>query len=313
MKNCLYCYLPLDNDKWGFHQACSKKFFGQNEPPDLPYDESNMEELAGRLIHQQTTLTGVQPKISLNLALSDLKSEPKKFTIVGLWGDYILKPPTPHYTQLPEVEDTTMHLASIAGIRVVPHCLIRLKSGNLAYITRRIDRTKSGKLAMEDMCQLTERLTEEKYHGSYEQVGKALLKYSSNPILDLVNYFELLVFSFVTGNSDMHLKNFSLIEKQGNGFMLAPAYDLIATTLVNPEDNEEMALTLNGKKNKINRSDFESVFRSFGADSKQQSNIFGKMEKAKTAWINFIGQSFLSKQFQDQYIDIIQERMNRLS
>ncbi len=312
MKNCLYCYLPLEDEKRDFHEVCCKKFFGQTEQPELPYDESNMEELAARLIHSQTTLTGVQPKISLNLAISEERNKPKRFTIVGLLGDFILKPPSPHYPQLPEVEDITMHLASIAGINVVPHSLIRLKSGNLAYITRRIDRSIFGKLAMEDMCQLTERLTEDKYRGSYEQIGKVLLKYSSNPLLDLINYSELLVFSFVTGNSDMHLKNFSLIEKPENGFSLSPAYDLIATTLVNPEDKEEMALTLNGKKKKIKRSDFETVFISFGLDSKQQANIFGKMAKAESEWKNFIGRSFLSQDFQNQYTAIIQERITRL-
>jgi serine/threonine-protein kinase HipA len=127
-------------------------------------------------------------------------------------------------------------LASIVKINVVPHSLIRMQNGGLAYITKRIDRTKNGKLHMEDMCQLTERLTEDKYNGSYEQIGKAILKYSSNPGLDLVNFFELLLFYFLTGNADMHLKNFSLIRQPGLGTVLSPAYDLVATALVNPAD-----------------------------------------------------------------------------
>src|SRR5690606_38986653 len=141
---------------------------------------------------------------------------------------YILKPPTPHYQQLPEVEDLTMHLAALAKIKTVPHSLIRLQSGKLAYITKRIDRTKKGKLHMEDMCQLTERLTEHKYQGSYEQIAKAILKYSALPGLDLVNFFELVVFSFLTCNADMHLKNFSLIQQPGMGMVFSPAYDLVA-------------------------------------------------------------------------------------
>lgn len=162
MKKCLACYLPLYEDEIDFHPACSKRLFGQSIPPVIPYSEEQMEELAIRVIKSQITVTGVQPKLSLEIAKGSNKQEPARFTIVGLWGGYILKPPTPDYPQLPEVEDLTMHLAGIAKINVVPHSLIRLKSGNPAYITRRIDRSKQGKLAMEDMCQLTERLTEDK-------------------------------------------------------------------------------------------------------------------------------------------------------
>jgi serine/threonine-protein kinase HipA len=206
MKRCLYCYEPLSENEIDFHSTCCKKIFGQTTPPELPYTENQMEELALQVVKNQTTLTGVQAKLSLELTPSE-KGEEKRFTIVGLWGDYILKPPTKNFNQLPEVEDLTMHLGAIAKIKMVPHSLIRLQSGNLAYITKRIDRIKGQKLLMEDMCQLTERMTENKYHGSYEQIAKVLLKHSTNPGLDLVNFFEQVLFSFLTGNADMHLKN----------------------------------------------------------------------------------------------------------
>ncbi len=215
-----------------------------------------------------------------------------RFTIVGLWGGYILKPPTPDYPHLPEVEDLTMHLAAIAKIKVVPHSLIRLQSGSLAYITKRIDRVKKSKLHMEDMCQITERLTEDKYYGSHEQVAKAIQKYSATPGLDLVNFFELLLFCFLTGNADMHLKNFSLIQQSGLGMVLSAGYDLVATALVNPADDEDLALTLNGKKKKINRRDFETAFKTSKLDEKQQQNIFMKMEKSKPKWLACIETSF---------------------
>jgi serine/threonine-protein kinase HipA len=224
-----------------------------------------------------------------------------------------LKPPTPHYTQLPEVEDLTMHLASIAKIKVVPHSLIRLASGNLAYITKRIDRVKKGKWHMEDMCQLTEKLTEDKYRGSHEQVAKAILKYSASPGLDVVNFFEMVLFSFLTGNADMHLKNFSLLHRPDIGPVLAPAYDLVATTLVHPSDDEDLALTLNGKKKKINRNDFTTAFTTLGLDSKQQENIFKKMEKAKASWLEFIGYSFLNNDMRLAYTNLIQNRFARLN
>ncbi|MFA6950362.1 MAG: HipA domain-containing protein, partial [Lentimicrobiaceae bacterium] len=242
-KRCLYCYLPLKADDIDFHTKCSRKMFEEPVAPSLQYSEENIEEIAKQVIQSQTTVTGVQPKLSLHITNGDNQNDPKRFTIVGLWGGYILKPPSLYYPQLPEVEDVTMHLAEIAKIAVVPHSLIRMKSGSLAYITRRIDRVKKAKLLMEDMCQLTGRMTEDKYHGSYEQIAKAIQKYSANPGLDVINFFELVLFSFLTGNSDMHLKNFSLIKTPEIGYMLTPAYDLVATVLVNPADDEDLALT----------------------------------------------------------------------
>lgn len=206
-----------------------------------------------------------------------------------------------------------MHLADIANISVVPHSLIRLKSGKLAYITKRIDRYKHGKIQMEDMCQLTEKLTEDKYHGSYEQIARIILKYSANPGLDVVNFFEQVLFSFITGNSDMHLKNFSLISQPGIGPVLTPAaYDLVATVLVNPADDEVLALTLNGKKKKIKRKDFITAFNNLKLDNRQQENTFRKMERARNSWAEFIDISFLTDDIKAQYKGVIGERFARI-
>lgn len=313
MRRCLYCYQQLAENEVDFHSACCRKIFGQPTPPELSYTETQMEELAFQVVRSKVTITGVQPKISLNISSGQNKNEPKRFTIVGLWGGYILKPPTQYYPQLPEVEDLTLHLASIAKIEVVPHSLIRLKSGKLAYITKRIDRTKSGKIHMEDMCQLTEKLTEDKYHGSYEQIAKTILNFSANPGLDVVNFFEQVLFSFLTGNADMHLKNFSLIRKPGTGTILSPAYDMVATTLVNPSDDEDLALTLNGKKKKIRLNDFITAFNTLKLDAKQQENIFKKMERARNKWMEFIDISFLSNDFKAMYKHLIQDRFTRIS
>ena len=309
---CLYCYQKLNKDEYDFHPTCSKKMFGVPLSPILPYSEDKMEELAKEVIQSQTTVTGVQPKLSLHLALDKQPDHVKRFTIVGMWGGYILKPPTAHYMHLPEVEDLTMHLATITKIAVVPHSLIRLASGNLAYITGRVDRIRKTKLHMEDMCQLTERLSEDKYQGSYEQIAKVLTKFSVNPGLDVVNFFEIVLFSFLTGNADMHLKNFSLIHQPQTGPLLSPAYDLIATALVNPADNEELALTLNGKKKKIKRSDFIAAFNSLKLEEKQQINIFKKMENAKPKWFDFIEISFLNDELKGSYKALIAERFQRI-
>ncbi len=312
MSRCLFCYQHLTAALQDFHPSCSKKFFGQLVPPVLPYSENDLEPLATEVIRSQTAITGVQAKLSLHISDEKKVGTEKRFTIVGLWGGYILKPPTPFYPQLVEVEDLTMHLAHIAKIKTAPHSLIRLQSGSLAYITKRIDRTIKGKLAMEDMCQLTERLTEDKYLGSYEQLAKTIRKYSATPGLDVVNLFELVLFSFLTGNSDMHLKNFSLLEQKGLGMVLSPAYDLVNTALVNPSDDEEMALTLNGKKKNLKKQDFVAAMNTQKVDEKQQQNIFNKIDKALPLWMDFIDVSFLSEGFKQQYKAIINERIGQL-
>lgn len=312
MNRCLYCYKPLSKEEYDFHPACCKKIFGDKNPPQLPYAENQLEDLAKEVIKSHTAVTGVQPKLSLHLSNGNESRKTKKFTIVGLWGGYILKPASPNYPQLPEVEDLTMHLANIAKIKVVPHSLIRLASGNLAYITKRIDRIKMGKLHMEDMCQLTEWLTEDKYVGSYEQIAKAITKYSVTPGLDVINYFEIVLFSFLTGNADMHLKNISLIQQPGLGMVLSPAYDLLATSIVNPNDDEDLALTLNGKKKKIKRADFIAAFNTMNLDAKQQDNIFNKMLKSKSAWIQQIDNSFISEDFKSMYQSLLVERFSRI-
>ena len=309
---CLFCYLPLADHEIDFHPSCSKKIFGQTSPPELPYEETQLNELALQIVQSQVAVTGVQAKLSLHLSSGKKKDEPRRFTIVGLWGNYILKPQAVKYPEMPEVESLTMHLASIAKIKVVPHSLIRFKSGQLAYITKRIDRIGKQKLHMEDMCQLTERLTENKYLASYEQVAKVIYKYSSVPGLDIVNFFEQVLFSFLTGNADMHLKNFSLIYGRDLEPSLSPAYDLLATAIVNPDDKEDLALTLNGKKKKIKYTDFVAAFNTLQLETKQQENIFDKMLNAKDKWMEFIDISFLSKGFKESYKQLIRERFSRL-
>ncbi|MCR6637982.1 MAG: HipA domain-containing protein [Sporocytophaga sp.] len=251
MRRCLYCYQSLEEgDKFEYHGTCSKKIFGNAEPPELEYSNDQMLQLAEKVVRSQVTITGVQPKLSLGIKNMTGNDVAQKLTITGVWGEYILKPPTIHYPHLPELEDVTMHLAEIAGIKTVPHALIRLASGELSYITKRIDRKGKQKFHMEDMCQVTERLTEAKYRGSYEQIGKAIMKYSSNPGLHLIIFFEQVIFSFLTGNNDMHLKNFSLFKDPKLGYSLSLAYDMVAAALVVENDDEELALNLNGKKEK---------------------------------------------------------------
>ncbi|KIO43533.1 HipA domain-containing protein [Sanguibacteroides justesenii] len=304
MKRCLYCYRELDNQMMDYHSQCSKKIYGSKEPPILPYNKKDLVKLAKKVVRSQTTLTGVQPKLSLNIEKAEGVS--KRFTIVGLWGCYILKPQSRYYKQLPELEDLTMHLAEIAKIRVVPHSLIRFEDGELCYITKRIDRNARGqKYAMEDMCQLTEKLTEYKYKGSYEQIAKCILKYSATPKLDVINFWEEVLFAWITGNSDMHLKNFSLYSIKPYNYVLTPAYDLLPTKLVLPLDSEELALTLNGKKRKIGKSDFVMAMKLTGLENKIIGNIFKKFEKVLSKWLEFIDISFLEEKTKEEFKELI--------
>ena len=315
MSKCLFCYQEITEKEFvndEFHKSCSRKFFGKNIPPIIDYTQGEMLELAEKVVKSQRTVTGVQPKLSLGIKKMIGDSVFEKFTIVGLWGNYILKPQTESYKQLPEIEDLTMHLAELSKIKTVQHSLIRLKSGELAYITKRVDRLKGKKLHMEDMCQLTERQTEHKYKGSYEQVAKTIKAFSTNPGFDIVNFYELVLFCFLTGNNDMHLKNFSLLKNADLNYNLCPAYDLVASELVVEGDDEELALSLNGKKKRIKRKDFLIAMKASGMNDKAIENVFKKFEKLQDKWHSFIDLSFISEDLKEGYRNMIIEKFKRL-
>ncbi len=309
MSKCLYCYKDLEEGQKDFHPGCSRKFFGTKEIPLLEFRHEELDQLAEQVIRSQTSLTGVQPKLSLNLNKHEGCS---RLTIVGLWGNYIFKPQTDDYPQLPEIEDLTMHLAEAAKISVVPHSLIRLADGKLGYITKRIDRTKKGeKIDMEDMCQLTQHPTEYKYKGSYEQIAKAIAQYSNTPKLDTTNFMQLLLFCFVTGNNDMHLKNFSLYRPSG-GYKLTPAYDLLNVAIVNPKDTEEMALPLAGRKTRLRMADFLNAAKTMGLGENIVLNLMDSLHKALPKWQSLIHDSFLSEDMKSAYEELIVSRLTRL-
>ena len=306
MSKCLYCYKELGPGEVDFHKSCCRKFFGTATAPSLDYTRAQMDELAAQVIRSQTTLTGVQPKLSLNL---DKHKDSQKLTIVGLWGDYIFKPQTERFAMLPENEDLTMHLAEIAKLKIVPHTLIRMKDGSIGYLTKRIDRKADGeKIAMEDMCQLTERQTEHKYRSSYEQIGKAIRKYSTNAQLDMVDFLELVYFSWLTGNNDMHLKNFSLYSPAGEP-VLTPAYDLLNAVISNPADDDELALNLNGKKKRMKDADFRSAYRTCGVPEIIFDRVKKKYLNLLTKFEEEIQRSFLSDELKTFYINLLHRRL----
>lgn len=309
MKRCLYCYEPLNEGEELMHKRCAKKFFGNEEVPELGFDKGELVEMAKRLIKSQTTVTGVQPKLSLSA--TGVKGQ-KRLTIVGLLGDYICKPQTEEYKMMPEVEDLTMHLAECAKIDTVPHTLMKMADESLCYLTRRIDRKNGEKIAMEDMCQLTERMTEYKYKGSYESIGKKIAELSSQKSIDIVNFFDIVLFSWITGNNDMHLKNFSMYSPNGTDIKLTPAYDLLNVSIVNPEDKEEMALTLNGKRSNIRINDFIKAAATIGIEEKIVMKQVSKYERLMPKFREIIEKSFLDEEMKEKYIELLQRRIKML-
>jgi serine/threonine-protein kinase HipA len=310
-RKCLYCGQKADDSGSDFHAGCSRKFFGTSAAPILPYAQDDIHLLARQIVERSIAVTGVQPKLSLSFE-KKIGDTPSRLTIVGLWGDYILKPPHLHYSELVEIEYLTMWLAKIFGIETVPFSLIRLQSGELAYITKRIDRWKGNKRPMEDMCQLSEKLTEYKYRGSVEQVAKIIRHHTSNPGLDVVRFVELVVFCFLTGNADMHLKNYSLLTLAEDDIRLAPAYDLVATQLILPEDQEESALTINGKKNKLTLSDFEKFSISAGVPDQVFQKMMKKMRLKISSAITAIEDAELSVGKKLSYLALFKGRASRL-
>ena len=305
-KRCLYSYQSLDGEE-DFHPAYSKSFFGSAKAPIIPYSLNQMSELAKNVVERSVTVPGVQAKLSLSLIKEATESAATRFTVVGaLGGNYIFKPPAEDFEEMPANEHVTMRIAEAFGINVVPSSLIRLQSGELSYITKRVDRTEKGeKIHMLDLFQITE--ASDKYRSSMERIGKALSEYSSNPQLDKVFFFELTLFSFLTGNNDMHLKNFSMIESP-SGWVLSPAYDLLNVAIVNPTDKEELALTLQGKKKKLKRAQFEQLGKDLKLTQKQIDGVFKRFLTNKPKAHQLIDISFLSLEKQEAYKSLLDER-----
>ena len=314
MSKCLYCYQELEKGQVDFHPSCARKFFGSAIVPVFPYTRDNMSELARQVIRASVSVTGVQAKMSLDVNRGG-KNEPAIFTIVGLWGKYIFKPQSAKYPHLPELEDLTMKMAEAAHIRTARHTLIRLADGELGYLTLRMDRGKKNeKISMLDMCQLTNRLTEHKYYGTYQQLAGTIKKYSSAPMLDVQRFWELVLFSWMTGNSDMHCKNFSLIDTGNGDYVLSPAYDLLAVLLADPADTEEMAMSFSvgGKKSGFDRNTFMTAFVESGISIARSEKMIEQMKTHLPEWKELISQSFLPEKMKVDYYTLLDKRNRTL-
>lgn len=306
MANCLFCYKPVEGGD--YHSNCLKKFFGTTTVPMLELDQEKLNKLAQITVNERLALTGVQPKISLSL---NGEKGNRRLTLVGLWGDYILKPQSSEYVFMPEVEDLTMHLAKLFKIETAEHTLIKTSTGELAYLTKRFDRKNGKKIHVEDLCQLSELLTEQKYNGSYERVGKIIKQYATNSGLDIIKYFRLVLFSFLTGNNDMHLKNFSLMHTD-SGVLLSPAYDLLNVNLIYPKDKDDLALTLGGRNRKVKRSDFDQFAMSLGLTDLVRDNIYKYFSKQTDKVTASIASSFLTEEYKESYTEIYKRKLNQI-
>lgn len=308
---CLCCGKELSGNEnvnqW--HRRCVRHFFGTDEIPEIDISEKAIELLAAESVRSGFTVTGVQKKLSLHLFSEDKP----RLTLVDYPTGYILKPQVKDFRNLPEAEQLVMSMADRCGIKTVPHGLIQT-DGEKAYITKRVDRIFEGEktemLAMEDFCQLDFRLTQDKYKGSYERCARIIERYSSRPMLDLTELYIRLVFFYISGNSDMHLKNFSLIETiPGSGeYVLSPAYDLLPVNLVMPEDREQTALTLNGKKKNIRKKDFLAFADNCGIIRKSAEKMMLKIVNMHDEFIKMIQESYLPEDMKDNYTELVNQR-----
>ncbi len=313
--NCLCCGKPLSapND-FSWHSACIKRFFGTAKLPEIDMNDNALNFLASETTMKGFTVPGVQKKLSLHLVSDRCKP---RLTLVNYPTGYILKPQVTGFEALPESEHLIMSMADIAGISTVPHALIKGNSG-FAYITKRIDRqiqkNHVAMLAMEDFCQLDLRLTEDKYRGSYERCAKIIMHYSSRIGNDMTEFFIRLVFSFIVGNSDMHLKNFSLLEtKEGsNEYVLSPAYDLLPVNANIPSDKEQFALPMNGKKMNLHKKDFLIFANTCGITQETATRLMKSLLRLTPLFLSMCDNALLPTELKTRLITIIKERSRTL-
>ncbi|PLX69415.1 MAG: type II toxin-antitoxin system HipA family toxin [Denitrovibrio sp.] len=275
---------------------------------DLPYTKGELRfEAAAR--SEKMSIQGVQPKLSAKLNVKN-----GIFELCDRGGQYILKPQSVDYPELPENEDLTMRLAKTFGLEVPLHFIIYGKDGSLTYVIKRFDRKgKNKKLSVEDFAQLSGATRDTKYRSSMEQVAKIIEKYCTFPQIEKEKLFRLTLFSFITGNEDMHLKNFSLLY-EGGKVQLSPVYDLLNTTIAIPNPIEELALPLRAKKNKITKADIIDYFavERLGLNDKVITKAIDQLQSASSEWGTIIEASFLSESMQDKYLKLLIERQQKL-
>ena len=300
MKICNICGQSVEETDEKYHKSCLKKLFGVDYVPtinfSLPEISLEAQQTAGKL-----SISGVQPKLSIRL-----NKKNKDIEVTPDHGEYILKPQTQVYPHLPENENLCMLIAGLVGINVPPHGLFELKDGTKAYIIKRYDRNKSEKIHQENFYQILE--SKDKYKGSLEAIGIKLKEISDVPGLDIQLFYERVLFNYLIGNGDAHSKNFSIIYDQDGKRRLSPAYDIVCSKLVIP-DEEDSALTLNGKKNKITFKDFTELSQYLNMPD---NKIINRFINEKTIFVSQIKNSELSSGEKARMEEIVDERFKRI-
>lgn len=317
--NCLCCGQKLDphESRRGWHARCVRAFFGVENLPEFELSAAALQRLGRQAVTKGLSVAGVQKKLSLHLS-AEQPGSPARLTLLDYPGGYILKPEVEDYPSLPQAEHFVMSLAESCGIQTAPHALLK-KQGRYAFITKRVDRLQKGKqvelLAMEDFCQLEERLTEDKYKSSYERCAKLIQRWSAQPGLDLGEFFLRLIFCFLTGNSDMHLKNFSLLEERPASatYRLSPAYDLLPTNLFLPDDPDELALTLRGKRSRLQRKHFLEFAEQTGLERLSAERLIDRLLEQSAAFPAACADSLMSAELKEGFNLLLERRRQALA
>ncbi|MFH0866378.1 MAG: HipA domain-containing protein [Bacteroidota bacterium] len=300
------------------YEVTGKSLYSEKGLRLLSQNLENLELLAYTAAEQREeavsratkhSIQGVQPKLSAILNIKD-----GKFELVDNGGRYILKPQHHIYPQLPENEDVTMRMAKAAGIHVPLHGMIWSKDKSLTYFIKRFDRSgHKDKIPVEDFAQLAGLSRDIKYNYSMEKLILLIDEYCTFPVIEKARLFKIVLFDFLTGNEDMHLKNYSVIRKDDK-IELSPAYDLLNTTIVLKGDVEEIALSIAGKKKKLNKKVLIDYFgkERCGLTEKVIDSVLGETDKAKTKWLSLLKDCFLSKELKGKYQDLLEKRLKIL-
>lgn len=306
---CLKCGKEIEDGKL-WHDKCIKDFFGSKEIPTISIDTAKLKTVAITQLSEQKAVAGVQEKLSLHLDTS-IKKRPR-LTIIGYPLGYILKPQTSKYKRLPEFEHTAMLLAELCGIETVPHGIVKLENGEFAYITKRIDRCGNNKIHMEDFCQASGLTTKSKYKSNYTECIQLINKHSKNPQIDKVKLFRCLVFDFVIGNSDVHLKNFSFVMDDNGKLSLSPFYDLMPTKVILPTDREELGMLLNGKKTSLTKKDFDAFAIENEIPELTKTKIINEIISKQEEFFEIIENSLLDQNSKSKWKKLITSNIKRL-
>ncbi len=298
-KYCIACGGILKKEEKKIHNKCIKKIFSTNTLPQIKF---NLDEISLQV--QKTigklSISGMQPKLSLKL-----NKKKHILEVVETKGEFILKPPTNRFRNLPEIENLFMSIFQIVKIKTALHTLIPLQDNSIVYIVKRFDRKGNKKIHFEDFQSILN--TRDKYAGSAEAIASAIKKYSKFPGLDLREFLKILIMNFIIGNGDAHLKNYGLLYDENGNKNLAPCYDIVCSKLF-IKDEEDSAITINGKKNKITLNDFFIFAKKFQINNKMFSNILEEIFEYKDIIFDYIIDYPYLNNTKQEILNIINQR-----